>query len=241
MKNIIIFGASGALGNAITYNLSAQFPEAHISAFSRSDLSQENSGKIQFHQIDDYCNEDALKNAASIASEFGPVHLVFVAIGLLHDDDGLYPEKSLRDLSEENYMRIFSANLIAPALIAKYFIPKMSRSDTAIFAAISARVGSISDNRLGGWYAYRASKAALNMTLKNIALETERRNKNAIILGLHPGTVDSALSKPFQSHVPAGKLFTPEFSAEKMIDVMLQRTAEDSGKCFDWNNKEILP
>ena len=109
-----------------------------------------------------------------------------------------------------------------------------------IFAALSARVGSISDNRLGGWYAYRASKSALNMILKNAALETARRNKKAVILGLHPGTVDSRLSKPFQAHVPDGKLFTPEYSAEKMVHVMLNRTEIDSGKCFDWDNKEII-
>lgn len=240
MKNIAILGASGALGNAITHHLSAKFSDATIHAFSRTPLSFQDKNNISFHQIEDYCNETSLADAVSIAAEKEPLDLIFVALGLLHDGD-LQPEKSLRDLSADNFQRIFEANMIAPALIAKHFLPKISRTNKAIFAALSARVGSISDNRLGGWYAYRASKAALNMILKNAALETARRNKNAVILGLHPGTVDSGLSKPFQSHVPTGKLFTPEYSAEKMTYVMLNRTAIDSGKCFDWDNKEIMP
>ena len=163
-----------------------------------------------------------------------------MANGILHDE-GLTPEKSLRDLSAEKFQRIFEVNTVTPALIAKHFLPKLNREQTSIFAALSARVGSISDNQLGGWYAYRASKAALNMIIKNAAIEIGRRNKQAIIVGLHPGTVDSNLSKPFQGNVADGKLFTPEYSAEKLLDVLENLSPEQTGKCFAWDGQEILP
>ena len=113
--------------------------------------------------------------------------------------------------------------------------------DASVFAALSARVGSISDNILGGWYAYRSSKAALNMIIKNAAIEISRSNKQAIVVGMHPGTVDSHLSKPFQSRVPKHQLFTPEYAAEKLLHVMTALMPSDSGKCFAWDGKEILP
>jgi NAD(P)-dependent dehydrogenase (short-subunit alcohol dehydrogenase family) len=111
----------------------------------------------------------------------------------------------------------------------------------SVFAALSARVSSISDNRLGGWHSYRASKAALNMIIKGAAIETARTHKKAAVVGLHPGTVDSALSKPFQARVPEGKLFSPEFSAEALINVVENLQAKDTGKLFAWDGQEILP
>ena len=111
----------------------------------------------------------------------------------------------------------------------------------AVFAAVSARAGSNSDNVMGGWYAYRAAKAALNMTLKNASIEIGRRYKHAVVVGLYPGTVDSDLSKPFQRGVPEGKLFTPEFSVEMMLGVVDDLTPEHSGKCFDWDGEEVDP
>ena len=126
------------------------------------------------------------------------------------------PEKSLRELSAEKFARAFAINATGPALSAKHFLPKLARDRRAVFAALSARVGSISDNRLGGWYAYRASKSALNMILKTAAIETARRAPQAIVIGLHPGTVDSKLSKPFQENVTPGKLFRPEDAARKV-------------------------
>ena len=130
-------------------------------------------------------------------------------------------------------------NVIGPAMTAKYFIPLLRRDKKAVFAALSARVGSISDNRLGGWYAYRASKAALNMILKTTALETQRRFTNQLIIDLHLGTVDTALSKPFQGNVPEGKLFTPAFSAEQLLGVIDKLSEKDSGFLFDWAGEKI--
>ena len=228
-ENIAILGASGAIGSAFTKCLSQEHPNASIFAFSRNGQ----------HRID-YSREDSLAEAAELAAKEKPLDLVIVANGILHDE-GLMPEKSLRDLSAEKFHRVFEANTITPALIAKYFLPKLNRKQPSIFAALSARVGSISDNQLGGWYAYRASKAALNMMIKNAAIEVGRRNKQAIIIGLHPGTVDSDLSKPFQGNVADGKLFTPEYSAEKLLDVIKRLTPEETGRCFAWDGKEVLP
>ncbi len=151
------------------------------------------------------------------------------------------PEKSLREIDNIKFLKILQINTIGPALIAKYFILKLNKDEESIFAAISARVGSISDNRLGGWYSYRASKSALNMILKNLAIELKRTNKLAKIIGLHPGTVDSNLSKPFQISVAKEKLFSPSYSAQKLLDVINQSKDEDSGKIFDFNNIEINP
>ena len=228
-ENIAILGASGAIGSAFTKLLSEKHPNASMFAFSRNGQ----------HSID-YSREDSIAEAAELAAKEKPLDLVIVAGGILHQGE-LMPEKSLRDLSAEKFQRIFEVNTITPALIAKYFLPKLNREQPSIFAALSARVGSISDNQLGGWYAYRASKAALNMIIKNAAIEVGRRNKQAIIVGLHPGTVDSNLSKPFQGNVADGKLFTPEYSAGRLLEVLENLSPEQTGKCFAWDGKEVLP
>lgn len=228
-QNIAIIGASGALGGAFAKLVSRRYEGARLQAFSRGG-----------HNDIDYKDEGSIAAAAELASAEKPLDLVIVANGILHDDDA-FPEKSLRDLSADKFHHLFEVNSIVPALIAKHFLPKLNRNGPAIFAALSARVGSISDNRLGGWYAYRASKAALNMIIKNAAIEVSRRNKQAIIVGLHPGTVDSDLSKPFQGNVPERKLFEPEFSAAKLLDVLENLKPEDTGNCFDWEGKQVMP
>ena len=228
-QNIAVIGASGAIGHAFTILLSKKYPNANLFAFARN-------GEYQIN----YSSEDSIAEAAALAAKQKPLDLVIVANGILHDGD-IMPEKSLRDLSAEKFHRIFEVNTITPALIAKYFLPKLNIAKSSIFAALSARVGSVSDNQLGGWYAYRASKAALNMIIKNASIEISRRNKKAIVVGLHPGTVDSDLSKPFQSNVAAGKLFTPEYSASRLLEVLENLTPEESGKCFAWDSKEVLP
>ncbi|MDX1738199.1 MAG: SDR family NAD(P)-dependent oxidoreductase [Alphaproteobacteria bacterium] len=228
-KNIAIIGASGAIGGAITRRISQAYPEADLCAFSR-----EGANKI------DYSNEASIASASELAAKNGPLDLVVVANGILHGSD-FQPEKSLRDLSLEKFQRVFAANTITPALIAKHFLPKLNKEQISIFAALSARVGSISDNQLGGWYAYRASKAALNMIIKNASIEVARRNKQAVVVGLHPGTVDSGLSKPFQGNVAEGKLFSPDYSADKLLSVLQDLTPDQTGKCFAWDGQEVFP
>jgi len=238
MKNIAIIGCSGALGGAFARHLATMHPEAAIHGFSRRE-PQYSLPNLAWQPIDTQ-DETSIAECASIAGQAQPLDMVIVATGILHDEN-IQPEKSLRDLSADRFQAVFQANTIVPALMAKHFLPRLNRSHRSVFAALSARVGSISDNQLGGWYAYRASKAALNMILKNAAIEIARRNTRAIVAGLHPGTVDSGLSKPFQKNVPGGKLFTPEFSAARLISVLDTLTPDQSGKCFAWDGEEIAP
>ncbi len=239
MKNIVIVGSSGAIGNALTKQLVQRHPEATLHAFSSKGLSPFEDTHVLPGTID-YDDENSIQRAAEQSSREAPLDLVIVSTGLLHSED-LNPEKSLGELSAENFHSLFDANTIFPSLVAKHFLPHLNQERHSCFAVLSARVGSISDNFLGGWYAYRASKAALNMVIKCAAIETARRNKGAIVVGLHPGTVDSPLSKPFQRNVPEGQLFSPDFAAEKLLSVVDQLTPECSGKCFAWDGTEIEP
>ncbi|RZM18739.1 MAG: SDR family oxidoreductase, partial [Sphingomonas sp.] len=151
------------------------------------------------------------------------------------------PEKSMAALDPAWLARQYAVNAIGPALVAKYFLPRMPKTGRCVFAALSARVGSISDNRLGGWYGYRAAKAALNQLVRTIAVEERRRNDRSIVVGLHPGTVATALSKPFQAGVRADQLFMPDRAAVQLLDVIDGLKAPDSGKLFGWDGAEIAP
>jgi NAD(P)-dependent dehydrogenase (short-subunit alcohol dehydrogenase family) len=161
--NITIIGASGSLGSEFVSQLAKDKEVKSIFAFSRSEI-EFNSHKVESHFID-IEDEESIKTAANKASKDKNIDMVIVATGMLHDHD-INPEKSLRELSKEKFTQLFSINTIAPAIIAKHFLPKLNKNSKSIFAALSARVGSITDNKLGGWYSYRASKAALNMVLK---------------------------------------------------------------------------
>lgn len=239
IKNVAIIGSSGAIGSACVDAYADIYPDAMINSFSRHDETQRYDN--QSHHVISYEDEKSLEDAAKEASINHPFDIVIVTTGLLHEGETIMPEKALKDLSAEKFHALFAANCIFPSLCAKYFLPRMNTEKKAVFAALSARVGSISDNHLGGWYAYRASKAALNMVIKNAAIEMGRRHKNMIIVGLHPGTVDSNLSKPFQGNVAPEKLFTPTQSARYLHDVMETLQPENSGKIFAWDGQEIQP
>ena len=237
-ENITIIGGGGAIGYAFAQELRARHPVATIRVFSRA-LPQAKISGVSHHLID-YEDELSIQAAANLASADRPVDLVLVTTGILHEEN-LRPEKSLRELSYKNFERLFKVNTITPALIAKYFLPVLSRNKLSIFAALSARVGSVSDNQLGGWYAYRASKSALNMIIKSASIEVARKNPEAIVVGLHPGTVDSNLSKPFQHSGANSKLFTPSIAAIHLLRVLDSLTSDQTGKCFAWDGSEILP
>ena len=132
-------------------------------------------------------------------------------------------------------------NTVGPALIAKHVLPLMPREGRSVFAALSARVGSIGDNRLGGWHSYRASKAALNMLVRNFAIEMGRTHKKAAIVGLHPGTVDTELSEPFQKGLPEGQLTDAVEAARNLLRVLDGVSPEDSGEVFDWKGERVVP
>ena len=237
-NNIAVFGSSGSLGNAFVQHLAGQYPKAVIHAFSRSQQVFANANVLS-HCLD-YQDEDAIEQAVTAATTEQPFDLVIVATGVLHDEV-VTPEKSLKQLSIDAFRHYYDVDTILPAMIAKYCLPRLNRDNQALFAVLSARVGSISDNQLGGWYGYRMAKAALNMFIKTAAIEIKRSNKQAVVVGLHPGTVDSPLSVPFQRHVPEGKLFSADYAAEQLINVLKQLTPDQSGGCFAYDGQELTP
>lgn len=226
-SNAVVIGAPGGIGGAIADRL-----EAAGTAVTR--LSRSSSPRI------DFADESSLAAAAEELKSHAPFDLVFVASGILHSD-AFGPEKSWKMLEKSPLEQVFLVNTIGPMLAARHFLPLMPRKGRSVFAALSARVGSISDNRLGGWYGYRASKAALNQFIRTLSIELGRTHDDLAALALHPGTVDTDLSEPFQGNVPEGKLFTPDYSAERLIEVMTDATPADSGKHIDWAGKEVLP
>ena len=235
---VAVVGASGGIGAALVEQLITSDQVAQVHALSRQ-IKPHPSSKVS-NLAFDFTDEDSLEASAQVLAEAGPLDIVILATGLLQGN-GIAPEKNLRALSFEGFEKSFMTNAIGPAMTARYFLPLMRRDGKAVFAALSARVGSISDNHIGGWYAYRSAKAALNMILKTLSIEMGRRFKNLIIIGLHPGTVDTKLSKPFQGNVPDGKLFTPEYSAKKLLSVIDQVTPDNSGDLLDWAGKIVTP
>jgi len=231
----VVFGASGGIGGALAEALAARADVAEVHAGSRRGDTP-GLGKMRPFAFD---LQDEASIAAACAAIGGPLDMVLIATGQLTRADGTGPEKSYRALSAEGMAELFAVNTIGPALIAKHTLPLLRRDRRAVFAALSARVGSITDNRLGGWHAYRASKAALNMLVKNLALELARTHPQAIAVTLHPGTVDTGLSAPFQRGVAAEKLFTPEFSAGALLGVLDGLTPADSGGLYAWDGARV--
>ena len=230
-----VFGASGGIGRAFVDLLVADRRCAGIHAGSRrADLtSHDNVTPFLFDLTDP-------ASLAASAETVGAPDLVIVATGTLHGP-GLTPEKSLRTIESTPLQQAFAVNAIGPALIARHVLPRLPRSRRTLFAALSAKVGSISDNRLGGWHSYRASKAALNMLIRTIAIELTRTHPETVCVALHPGTVDTPLSKPFQAGVASERLFTPETSATHLLSVLDNLRPENSGRLFGWDGQEITP
>ena len=235
--NVVIVGSAGGIGSALTRQLAADSSVAAVHTLSRrkSQTSLENVT----HHYADITDEWSVKLAGDAVRSAGPIDLVLVATGVLHDGAGIAPEKSLRDISPDAMSSLYTTNCIGPAVVAKHFLPLMRKRHKTVFAAISARVGSISDNRLGGWVSYRASKAALNMVLRTLAIEHSRRWPESVIAGLHPGTVDTALSRPFSKRVEPDRLFTPAYAAARLVEVVDRLSSPDSGYTFAWDGSRI--
>ena len=176
--------------------------------------------------------------AESLRAQRLPLRLVFNCTGRLHGPD-LHPEKRLQQVNRAQLEQQFGINAIAPILLAKAIEPLLLRDQPFHFASLSARVGSIGDNRSGGWYGYRAAKAAQNQLLRSLSIEWARRWPLATVSLLHPGTTDTALSLPFQSFVTPDKLFTPERAARQLVTVLLQQTPDDSGAFLAWDGQSI--
>jgi NAD(P)-dependent dehydrogenase (short-subunit alcohol dehydrogenase family) len=221
----LVVGASGGVGAAVLDQLRAAARFGRVHGVSRA--------------VDglDITDEASLAALAARLSDGPPLELVFVATGVLHD--GFEPERSFKALEAAHLRRDFEVNALGPALLARHLIPLLPRDRRALFVALSARVGSIGDNRLGGWHSYRASKAALNMILKTLAVELARTHPQAVVAGLHPGTVDTDLSKPFQRGVTPETLFTPEQSATHLLAVLDGLQPADSGGVFAWDGARV--
>ena len=229
---VAIFGTNGGIGAALMERLSAHPKVKEVESFSR----RHPDPARRF----DFRDEASLLRIGDALAQQDPLHMVIVATGLLHDQDQhISPEKSLKHLSHEGMSAAFLVNTIGPALIGKYTLPLFAKRDKTVFAAISARVGSISDNHLGGWHSYRAAKAALNMMIKGFALETKRKNPDTVIIGLHPGTTDTGLSAPFQSRL-RHTLFSPDVAAGHLLAVIDGVKPDDSGSVIAWDG-QIIP
>ncbi|MDX2244257.1 MAG: SDR family NAD(P)-dependent oxidoreductase [Leptolyngbyaceae cyanobacterium bins.302] len=166
------------------------------------------------------------------------LHLVMYCVGMLHDEN-LQPEKSLQQVQADSLLSYFQINSIGAVLLAKHILPLLKHGDRSVFAAISAKVGSIGDNELGGWYGYRAAKSALNMLMRTAAIEYRRKSPHTLIVLLHPGTTDTRLSKPFQRNVPPEKLFPVERTVAQLLTVISGLQPGDSGSFFSWDGSRL--
>lgn len=232
-RHALVVGASGGIGHALLAEVSRRNLALRCTAWSRR--TPAGALHTDWHHVD-ITDE---RTIAAAAAQLDGVDLVVIASGMLHDG-AAQPEKTIRALDPSAMAHAFAVNTIGPALVAKHVLPHLPRDRRAIFAALSARVGSISDNRLGGWYSYRASKAALNQIVRTLSVELALKHPQAIAVGLHPGTVDTPLSKPFQGRVPGGTLAEPHAAAARLLDVVLARTPRDTGRVFD-SRGQIVP
>ncbi|WP_397423156.1 SDR family NAD(P)-dependent oxidoreductase [Phenylobacterium sp.] len=220
----VVVGATGGIGAALCERLALDPRVSRVHRFSRH-------GPAPLDLTDE-------ASIATAALAVDAPRLVIVATGLLQDGQQT-PEKRLADLDPARLARSFAINAIGPALVLKHFAPRLPREGKAVLAVLTARVGSISDNRLGGWYGYRAAKAAANQLVRTTAIELAARRKDAICVTLHPGTVDTRLSAPFQKGVLPDRLFTPAFAAERLLTVIEALTPEQTGHFLAWDGQDI--
>jgi NAD(P)-dependent dehydrogenase (short-subunit alcohol dehydrogenase family) len=231
---VLVVGGRGGIGRALLQQLQGDPLVGAMHDWSRANANTADSS-VQWTEVD-ITNEASISAAAGA---LGVADLVVVATGYLHGADGRLPEKTWRELSAEQMTENFLVNTVGPALVAKHVLPLLPRRERAVFAVLSARVGSIADNRLGGWYSYRASKAALNQIIKSLSIELARARPEAICVGLHPGTVDTNLSRPFQSNVAPEKLFDADRAGRQLLDVINGLTQNDTGGVFAWDGQRI--
>ena len=228
---ILIIGASSAIAGAMIERY-LKADNVEVITCSRGPAIHNGATHIQT-EYTETAIVDALK-----CLELNNLKRVYICNGTLHDEK-TRPEKRIEDFNAEDLMKILGVNTLIPMLWLKALTKVVRFNQECVITVFSARVGSINDNGLGGWYSYRASKAALNMLLKTAAIELARRQKKVKLLAFHPGTTDTPLSKPFQANVPEGKLFTPDFVAERLIELTGNLEFDQKLSYLDWQGKPI--
>lgn len=231
---VVVVGASGGIGQAFVRQLAAWPQISALHATYRSQPPAEQDPAVHWQPLD-LTDETAI---AHWAEPLGEIDWLINAAGLLHTTEH-GPEKTIRRLDPSFFLHNMAVNALPSLLLAKHLHEHFRHGRPAVFATVSAKVGSIADNRLGGWYSYRASKAALNMGLKTLAIEWQRSLPNVAVAALHPGTTDTALSKPFQRNVPPEQLFTPERSVADMLQVLRGLTPADTGRFWAFDGEEL--
>jgi NAD(P)-dependent dehydrogenase (short-subunit alcohol dehydrogenase family) len=243
----LVVGAGGGIGGALVNRLLQDTPVKRVWAASRTPRQTSLAALAQAHGERlapihvDVADPDSIEALGEALKADGVrLHLLINAFGFLHDAElGIWPEKRLEDINAEGMGQNFRLNTLAPALVVRHCFDRLNHGERAVIANLSARVGSISDNRLGGWYAYRASKAAQNMFTRGLAIECARRARRVICLALHPGTTDTGLSEPFQARVPSDKLFSPDYAAGQLLARIDGATEADSGAFLAWDGQPI--
>lgn len=237
---VLVVGASGGIGQAICEQLIKQFPQVSLMRMARDHERLTTLAKQTTDISLDLQSDSSIEQAIAQLKDAGDVDWVLMTTGWLHDDT-FTPEKSLRHLQRDHLHYAYDVNAVGPSLVLKALMASLPKKQALKIGVLSARVGSISDNRLGGWHAYRASKAALNMLIKNTAIECKNNRRPITIVGLQPGTTDTDLSKPFQRGLSPDYLQTPEFTAERLIRVMQVLQAKDSGQLWDFEGLSFEP
>lgn len=239
-KSALIIGGSGGISQALIKQLNDNADYQRIIVVSRTEIGVTHGNsfeKVEWLQLDSSDSQSVEYQVEQWREQGITFSTIVSTVGFLHSNE-IKPEKRLEDISIENLLTYFQVNTIVNALWLKV-APKILDKQRAEFVVFSARVGSISDNQLGGWYGYRASKAALNMLLKTASAEYKRRMPNTRLVCYHPGTVDTELSKPFQANVKPEKLFTPEFTAHQLLSFLPQLTNEPNIHYIDWQGETI--
>ncbi|MEZ8270826.1 SDR family oxidoreductase [Vibrio splendidus] len=237
--HILVIGGSGGIGFAVVKHLLSElsrfdFLDVHVDATHHSQQPELENNRLNWHKVD-ATNEADIEQ---LSRQFEKLDWLINCVGMLHTPE-IGPEKNLSSIDPEFFLKNISVNTLPSLLLAKHFTPILRTSDNPKFAVVSAKVGSISDNRLGGWYSYRSSKAALNMFIKTMSIEWQRTIKKGTVLALHPGTTDTALSKPFQTNVPEGKLFESSYVAHQLVDIIRTATPDNSGHFYAYDGEQL--
>lgn len=240
MLRVLVVGGSGGIGRALITEIHHRNGDARIVGtwFRNNPLSDNSedraSDRIEWIEL----NASDDEAVANLASRVGTVDWIIDASGYLHGDAG-FPEKTIESLDTEFFLQNIRSNVFPTLLLAKHMQSNLNRKGSSVFATLSAKVGSIEDNRLGGWTSYRCSKAALNMAIKNISIEWTRRNPETCVVALHPGTTATDLSAPFQRNVPEHQLFTTRKTAGLLLDRLVNLKPADTGKFFAFDGEEL--